>query len=90
VNLRRKSDEDRERARLRAEWPQNALRHSFGSYHLAQFNDAAKLALEMGNSPAVIFRHYRQLVKPKQAALYWKITPASAGNKVVQFAATQK
>jgi integrase len=89
LNLRRKSDEDRERAKLRAEWPQNALRHGFGSYHLAQFNDAAKLALEMGNSPATIFRHYRQLVKPKQAALYWKIAPAVAGKKIVPFAATQ-
>ena len=66
VNLQRKINDDRERAGLRAGWPQNALRHSFGSYHLAQFNDAAKLALEMGNSPATIyFRHYRQLVKPK-------------------------
>jgi integrase len=89
LNLRKKSDEDRERARLRAEWPQNALRHSFGSYHLAQFNDAAKLALEMGNSPATIFRHYRQLVRPKQAALYWKIAPAAAGKKIVPFAAAQ-
>jgi integrase len=89
VNLRVKFDEDRERAKLRAEWPSNALRHSFGSYHLAQFNDAAKLALEMGNSPATIFRHYRQLVKPKQAALYWKVAPGSAGKKIVQFAAAQ-
>jgi integrase len=87
VNLRRKSDEDRERAKLRAEWPPNVLRHSFGSYYLAQFNDAAKLALEMGNSPATIFRHYRQLVRPKEATLYWKITPASAGKKVIPFAA---
>jgi len=88
VNLQRKINEDRERAGLRTEWPQNALRHSFGSYHLAQFNDAAKLALEMGNSPATIFRHYRQLVKPKQAERYWKIAPAMGGKKVVQFAAT--
>jgi integrase len=87
VNLQRKINEDRERAKLRSEWPQNALRHSFGSYHLAQFNDAAKLALEMGNSPATIFRHYRQLVKPNQAERYWKIAPAAAGKKVVQFAA---
>jgi len=86
VNLRQKTDWDRERARLRAEWPQNALRHSFGSYHLAQFNDVAKLALEMGNSPATIFQHYRQLVKPKEAERYWKIAPAPAGKKVVQFA----
>jgi integrase len=90
VSLRRKSDEDRDRAGLRADWPQNALRHSFGSYHLAQFNDAAKLALEMGNSPATIFRHYRQLVKPKQAEHYWKIAPAAAGKKVIRFAAAQE
>ncbi len=90
VNLQRKINEDRERAGLRADWPQNALRHSFGSYHLAQFNDAAKLALEMGNSPATIFRHYRQLVKPQQAERYWKIVPAVSGKKVIQFAATRQ
>jgi len=87
--LQRKINEDRDRAGLRAGWPQNALRHSFGSYHLAQFNDVAKLALEMGNSPATIFRHYRQLVKPKQAERYWKIVPDVVGKKVVQFAATR-
>jgi integrase len=87
VNLQRKINEDRERAKLRSEWPQNALRHSFGSYHLAQFNDAAKLALEMGNSPATIFRHYRQLVKAKQAERYWKLGPEAGINKVVEFAA---
>jgi integrase len=89
VNLQRKINEDRERTELRSGWPQNGLRHSFGSYHLAQFNDAAKLALEMGNSPATIFRHYRQLVKPKQADHYWKITPVGTGKKVVQFAAAK-
>jgi hypothetical protein len=46
VNLQPKINDDRERAGLCAGWPKNALRHSFGSYHLARFNDAAKLALE--------------------------------------------
>jgi integrase len=86
VNLQRKINDDRERAGLRTGWPQNALRHSFGSYHLAQFNDAARLALEMGNSPATIFRHYRKVVKPKEAERYWNITPAAGTKKVVQFA----
>jgi hypothetical protein len=85
VNLQPRINEDRERARLRAGWPPNALRHSFGSYHLARFNDAAALALEMGNSPAVIFKHYRQLVKPKDAERYWKLAPASLGKRVVAF-----
>ncbi len=85
VNLQQKINADRERAGLRTEWPHNGLRHSFGSYHLARFNDPAKLALEMGNSPAMIFRHYRELVKPKDADRYWKVAPAAAGKKLVQF-----
>ena len=65
------------------EWPQNALRHSFASYHLARFNDAAALALELGHTNSnLVFQHYRQLVKPKQAERYWKIAPAVAGKKV--------
>jgi integrase len=76
----------RETARI-DQWPQNALRHSFASYHLARFNDAAALALELGHTNSnLVFQHYRQLVKPKQAERYWKIVPAVAGKKVVQFA----
>jgi integrase len=68
------------------QWPQNALRHSFASYHLAKFNDAAALALELGHTNSnMVFHHYRQLVKPKQAERYWKIAPAG-GKKVIQFA----
>jgi integrase len=82
-NLRKCIEADRERAALRQDWPANALRHSFGSYHLARFNDVAALALEMGNSPDVIFRHYRELVKPNEAARYWQIKPAATGVKIV-------
>ncbi len=70
-----------------AEWPDNALRHSFASYHLAHFNNSAALALEMGHTDSgMIFNHYRQLVRPKDAERYWNITPA-AKEKVVQLAA---
>jgi integrase len=69
------------------QWPQNALRHSFASYHLAKFSDAAALALELGHTNSnLVFQHYRQLVRPKDAERYWKIVPAIAGKKVVQFA----
>jgi len=34
----------------------------------------------MGNSPATIFKHYRELVKPREAAAYWNIRPALADN----------
>jgi len=79
------------RAAARIEqWPANALRHSFASYHLAKFNDAAALALELGHTNSnLVFQHYRELVKPKQAQRYWKISPAPADKKVVQFAAAR-
>ena len=67
-------------------WPDNALRHSFASYHLAQFRAAAALALEMDHTDSgMIFGHYRQLVRPKEAARYWSIRPATS-KKIVRFA----
>jgi integrase len=58
------------------EWPDNALRHSFASYHVAHFRDARALALEMGHTDsAMLFNHYRALVKPKDAERYWSSKP---------------
>jgi integrase len=88
-NYRELLDRAREAAGI-DEWPQNALRHSFASYHLAKFNDAAALALELGHTNSnLVFQHYRQLVKPKQAERYWKIAPAAGSKKVIQFAANK-
>lgn len=58
------------------DWPDNALRHSFASYHVAHFKDAKALALEMGHRDSgMLFNHYRALVKPKEAERYWNIKP---------------
>jgi len=63
-------------------WPQNGLRHSYATYRLAQCQDAAKVALEMGNTPTMIFRHYRELVLPQDAAAWWSISPQRVANVV--------
>ena len=71
----RKSFDAARRAAGVAEWPDNALRHSFASYH-GHFKNAAALALEMGHTDSgMIFEHCRELVKPKDAERYWKIQP---------------
>ena len=57
------------------EWPHNALRHSFGSYFYAHTKEENRTAAEMGNTPNVIFKHYRALVKETQAAQFWAIHP---------------
>ena len=36
--------------KAQVEWKLNALRHSYASYRLAQIQDAAKVALEMGTA----------------------------------------
>lgn len=85
---------------LASDWPHNALRHSFASYHIAKvpatdeerafgFSDAAKLALEMGHSTtAMIFKHYRRVVRPAQAELYWKVRRAAGPANVIAMPAS--
>lgn len=62
-------------------FPKNGLRHSFASYHLADCEDAAKTALQMGHmGPGMLFEHYRALVTPKAASAWWSI--GASGGKV--------
>ena len=63
-------------------WKQNALRHSFITYRLADVQDVNRIALEAGNSAQMIFRHYRELATPEQAQNWFAITPDAATNVV--------
>lgn len=56
-------------------WKNNGLRHSFISYRLADIQSAAQVSLEAGSSPKVIFKHYRELVKPADAKEWFSIQP---------------
>ena len=56
-------------------WPHNALRHSYISYRIAVVQNAAQVALEAGNSPAMIFKHYRELVTKDEADKWFGIMP---------------
>lgn len=60
------------------EWKANGLRHSFGSYRLALTQNENQVAMEMGNSPQVIFAHYRRVVN-KLSATGWFDVPPSDG-----------
>lgn len=56
-------------------WKMDVLRHSYGTYRLPILKSADALALEMGNSPDVIFRHYRRPVNEVSASAYFNIRP---------------
>jgi integrase len=64
-------------------WRQNALRHSFISYRLAEIQDVNRVALEAGNSPQVIFRDYRELATPEQARRWFAISPSARADNVL-------
>ncbi len=60
-------------------WPNDVLRHSFASYHLALHRDINETALQLGHtSTAMLFRHYRESVKPEAARAWWELMPGKA------------
>ena len=59
----------------KVDWKSNALRHSFISYRVAAIQDVPKVALEAGNSPAMIFANYRELVTPQDAQAWFAVAP---------------
>jgi len=64
------------RAVKTVKWENNALRASALSYRLAETKDAAATALEMGNSPTVLMRDYRELTTDRDAQLWFEIDPS--------------
>jgi integrase len=69
-------------SKAKVTWKQNVLRHSFISYRLAELQNINQVALEAGNSPKMIYRHYRELATPEQAKSWFKIMPDVAENVV--------
>lgn len=65
-------------------WTPDILRHTGISNHLAFFQHEGKTAAWAGNSPDIIQRHYKGLVKQPDAKEFWKLTPQSkqAGQNV--------
>jgi integrase len=54
----------------------NALRHSFASYYLAYTDSPEKTQLALGQqTPSVLFKHYRQVVRRADADRYFNLSP---------------
>jgi len=70
-------------ARHGVHWPDNVTRHTFVSYHLASFRNAALTALEAGHTEQMLFSNYRELttmdgklITSGLAAEFWGILPS--------------
>ena len=61
----------------------NALKQRSMYYRVAAIQNVAQVALEAGNSPQMIFRHYRELVRPADAKKWFLIAPEQPENVAV-------
>lgn len=69
-------------------WPPDVLRHSFASAHYAFHRDPARTAVIMGHRDQnMLLTHYRDLMRPSEAAKYWQIAPETASDaKIIALA----
>ena len=69
-------------------WPPDVLRHSFASAHYAFHRDPARTAMILGHRDQnMLLTHYRDIMKPSEAAKYWQIAPQTAGDaKIIPLA----
>lgn len=56
-------------------WPKDILRHTCASYLMAKHRDAALVADWLGNSPAILLTHYRELVSREDCLAFWELLP---------------
>lgn len=64
------------KAVFNGEWIQDGLRHGFGTYYKALTKDIEKVADQMGNSVAVVKRHYARAIPADECQVFWALTPA--------------
>ena len=76
-NWRKEFNQVRKLASIR-HWTQDVLRHTGVSHHLAFHQHEGKTAAWAGNSPDVVQKHYRGLVKRSESAEFWALRPTMA------------
>ena len=63
-------------------WVKNGLRHSYGSYRCAAVKSASQVALEMGNSEAIVRKNYLEMQERRAATEWFKTGYFPCSNSV--------
>ena len=59
------------------DWPHDCMRHSYASYHFAEYNDAGLTAKNLGHPDSTLLRKdYNGAVTKAQAKAFWAILPS--------------
>ena len=79
-NLKRRWERAREV--LGRDWPHDAMRHSYASYHFAMYRDAGLTAKNLGHPNATLLRKdYNNAVTHAEANAFWSIGPGGGGDQ---------
>jgi integrase len=76
-NPKRISKQDKEKHPELKPWTQDIMRHTAISYHLARYQHEGRTAQWAGNSPDMVQRHYKGLVKLTDSRRFWRLLPPS-------------
>lgn len=58
------------------QWVHNGLRHSFGTYRCSVLKNIQEVSYEMGNSPAMVKKHYLEMQPEKVGQQWFHCTPS--------------
>lgn len=68
-------------------WPVDVMRHTGISAHLVEHEHEGKTAAWAGNSPDIIQRHYKGLMKKADSKEFWSLTPKNVKGKILKLKA---
>ena len=73
--------------KIQTNWRNNAMRHSFGTYHFAFHGNSLETARLLGHktNDQVLFDHYRALARKSDGEKFFEIKPAASTAKIVEF-----
>ena len=77
ADLTRRLKRFRQAFALDKKWINNGLRHSYATYSLAKDKNYAALAVLMGNSEAILKRHYVRAVNRQDSKEFWNLEPTT-------------
>lgn len=70
--------------RAGVKWHQDILRKTCASVWMAKYENETKVAAMLGNSPKIIHKHYRGLLRRKDADKFETLTPANVRNDPIE------
>jgi integrase len=84
----RKTSELAQKLNLLTDWPQDIIRHSYGTAHACRYENVDKTSFQMGNSPPTVKAKYLAAIPLADAIKWWNVFPTPSRIPVASVAAS--